>query len=267
MQAVGNARSAAKKAAAKAPLRAPLHLWLLSAAYWFFITISSITLFPLALTIWLLTLPFDRRKWLLHRFTCGWASLYTWLNPAWNITIVGREHIQPGVAYMMIANHQSLLDVLVLFRLFRHFKWVSKAENFRVPCIGWNMSLNGYIKLRRGEKDSIDNMMIACERTIRQGSSVMMFPEGSRSRDGLLRTFKHGAFTIARNTQTPLLPIVIEGTGDALPKAGWVLRWRGHITVRVLPPIPPEQWPAGTPLDVAKNMREFYRQQLGELDE
>ena len=67
----------------------------------------------------------------------------------------------------MVANHLSLLDILVLFRLFRHFKWVSKIENFRIPCIGWNMSLNRYIKLRRGDRESIVQMMEACEKTLR----------------------------------------------------------------------------------------------------
>ena len=91
------------------------------------------------------------------------------------------------VAYVMVANHQSLLDILVLFRLFVHFKWVSKIENFRVPCIGWNMSLNRYIKLRRGDRESVEQMMAACERTLAEGNSIMMFPEGTRSPDGRLQ--------------------------------------------------------------------------------
>ena len=77
---------------------------------------------------------------LLHRFTCFWASLYTWCNPVWRVRVEGREKIRPDATYVMVANHQSFLDILVLFRLFRHFKWVSKIEKFRVPCIGWNMS-------------------------------------------------------------------------------------------------------------------------------
>src|SRR5206468_2056945 len=100
------------------------------------------------------TAPFDRLGALLHRFTCFLASLYTWLNPAWRVRVEGRERIRPDAAYVMVANHQSLLDILVLFRLFVHFKWVSKIENFRVPFIGWNMALTRYIKLRRGSRAS-----------------------------------------------------------------------------------------------------------------
>src|SRR5690606_9060238 len=132
-----------------------------STLFWIFLTLSSIALFPVAVVIWLVTLPFDRRLVVLHRFTCFWASLYTWLNPVWRVHVEGREKIDPRAAYVMVANHQSLLDILVLFRLFTHFKWVSKIENFRVPCIGWNMSMNRYIKLRRGDKESIEQMMAA----------------------------------------------------------------------------------------------------------
>src|SRR5439155_1280932 len=193
---------------------------------------------PVALLIWVVTAPFDRRRALLHRYTCFWASLYTWLNPAWRVRVEGRERIRPDAAYVMVANHQSLLDILVLFRLFVHFKWVSKIENFRVPFIGWNMSLNRYIKLRRGSRDSIARALHACERALAQGNSIMMFPEGTRSPDGRLRAFKPGAFTLAQRTGAPILPIVIEGTASALPKRGFVLQGRHAIRVRVRDEIP-----------------------------
>ena len=256
-------RRVKKKGVVKIP-SPPLWLRLASATFWLFITFSSIALFPFAVLIWLVTAPFDRRKVVLHRFTCFWASLYTWFNPAWPITIEGRENIRPGVAYVMVANHQSLLDILVLFRLFRHFKWVSKIENFRVPCIGWNMRLNGYIPLRRGETRSIAEMMDACARTIDQGSPIMMFPEGTRSRDGRLRTFKHGAFTLAQRKNVPILPIVVEGTGNALPKAGLVLQGRHPIRVRVLPELPPDTWPEGDVETLTQHVRQVFKRELGE---
>jgi 1-acyl-sn-glycerol-3-phosphate acyltransferase len=220
----------------------------LSLVFWVFLVTSSLVLFPLALVIWALTLAFDRRLVVLHRFTCFWASLYTWLNPAWRVHVEGREKIRPKTAYVMVANHQSLLDILVLFRLFAHFKWVSKIENFRVPAIGWNMSLNRYIKLRRGDQASAERMMRACERTLAAGSSVMMFPEGSRSADGQLRPFKRGAFALAQRAGAPLLPIVLQGTAQALPKRGFVLQGRHEIHVRVLDEIPHSTF-AGSPVD------------------
>jgi 1-acyl-sn-glycerol-3-phosphate acyltransferase len=236
-----------------------------SLVFWTFIVLSSLLLFPVAVAIWAATVLFDRKLVVLHRFTCFWASLYTWLNPVWRVHIEGREKIRRGVAYVMVANHQSLLDILVLFRLFVHFKWVSKIENFRVIVIGWNMSLNRYIKLRRGDRDSIARMMDDCTRTLAEGSSVMMFPEGTRSPDGRLRDFKHGAFTLAQQAGAPLLPIVIEGTSHALPKRGFVLQGRHAIRVRVLDEIPYASF-AHTPVDVlVGEVRERIAAELGKL--
>ena len=239
----------------------------LSLVFWLFLVASSIVLFPVAVLIWAVTAPFDRRRALLHRFTCFWASLYTWLNPAWRVRVEGRERIRPDAAYVMVANHQSLLDILVLFRLFVHFKWVSKIENFRVPFIGWNMSLNRYIKLRRGSRDSVERALHACERALAQGSSIMMFPEGTRSPDGRLRAFKPGAFTLAQRTGAPILPIVIEGTASALPKRGFVLQGRHAIRVRVLDEIPHASF-AREPVEaVTEAVRERFVAALGEREQ
>jgi len=213
---------------------------LLSLIFWTFLTSTSILLFPVAVVIWAVTAPFDPRRRLLHQFTCFWASLYSWFNPAWPVTIEGRERIDRKAAYVMVANHLSLLDILVFFRLFIHFKWVSKIENFRVPFIGWNMRLNEYIPLKRGDKASIVRMLRSCRKTLAAGNSIMMFPEGTRSPDGRLRSFKTGAFELAKDTGNPILPIVVTGTSDALPKRGFVLRGRHPIHIKVLHGIPYE---------------------------
>lgn len=212
----------------------------LSIGFWAFVVASSVLLFPGAVLLWSLTAPFGRRRVLLHLYTCFWGSLYTWLNPLWPVTVRGREHVERGATYVMVANHLSLLDILVLFRLFRHFTWVSKAENFRVPLIGWNMRLNAYIPLKRGDRESVTAMLARAEADLRDGISVMIFPEGTRSRDGRLKPFKDGAFQLAATTGLPVLPIVVSGTGDALPARGFVLQGRHPITLTVLPPISSE---------------------------
>lgn len=234
-----------------------------SILFWAFLVATSILLFPVAASIWAVTTPLDRRKRVLHLFTCFWASLYTWLNPAWRVHVEGREKIRPGTTYVMVANHQSLLDILVLFRLFTHFKWVSKIENFRIPCIGWNMTLNDYIELKRGDKQSIGEMMSACAHTLDEGNSIMMFPEGTRSPDGRLRAFKHGAFTLAQGSGCPILPILVEGTADALPKRGFVLRGRHAIRIRVLDEIPHEKIRDREVEDVTREVWEIFATELG----
>jgi 1-acyl-sn-glycerol-3-phosphate acyltransferase len=221
-------------------------------------------MFPIALAIWALTFPFDRRLRLLHRFTCFWASLYTWCNPVWQVEVRGREKIDPRATYVMVANHQSLLDILVLFRLFTHFKWVSKIENFRVPLIGWNMTLNRYIKLRRGDKESILAMLREARRALRARNSIMMFPEGTRSADGRLRAFKTGAFQIAQQTQRPILPIVVDGTAAALPKRGFVLQGRHRITVTVLDALHYAEFAHESVDDLTLRVRELLAKHLGD---
>ena len=236
----------------------------LSTLVWVFVTVSSIVLYPIAVTIWVLTVWFDRRLVVLHRFTCFWASLYTWFNPAWPVTVEGREKIRADTTYVMVANHLSLLDILVLFRLFRHFKWVSKIENFKVPFIGWNMSMNRYIKLRRGDRESVIEMMAECEKTIEGGNSIMMFPEGTRSPTGEMRPFKPGAFELAKKTATAVLPIVISGTADARPKRGCVLQGRHPVRSRVLDPIPPERFADMTVEQLTTHVREWIADASGE---
>ena len=213
-----------------------------SLVFWGFVVVSSVLLFPVAVLLWALTAAFDRRRALLHRFTSLWASLYTWLNPAWPVRLIGRERLYEGKPAVIVANHLSLLDILVLFRLQSHYKWVSKAENFRVPIIGWNMSLCDYIPLRRGDASSIRAMMKQCDRALAGGSSILMFPEGTRSATGRLRRFRSGAFEIAIRNQVPIQPIVIRGTSQALPKQGFILQGRHPISVEILDPISPEKF-------------------------
>lgn len=235
-----------------------------SLLFWGFIFVSSILLFPVAVLLWLVTWPFDRRRWAMHRLTSFWASLYTWLNPAWRVTIKGRERLEERTPTVLVANHLSLLDILVLFRMQSHFKWVSKLENFRVPVIGWNMKLCGYIPLRRGDGASIRAMMRQCDQALAGGNSIVMFPEGTRSSTGRLRRFMPGAFQIASRNRVPIQPIVIRGTSEALPKRGFILQGRHPISVEILDPIPPESFEGIDPDELTARIRQIFVDELKE---
>ena len=125
-----------------------------SILFWAFLVTSSIALFPVAVLIWAVTLPFDRRKRLLHQFTCFWASLYSWLNPAWRVRVEGRGKIRPGVTYVMVANHQSLLDPpliwLALGSPMRRVGFLVKTELERVPIFGVGIKAIGMLPVERG---------------------------------------------------------------------------------------------------------------------
>lgn len=207
-----------------------------------FMLVTSIIFFVVAVIIWLLTVWVDRRLSILHQFTCFWGSLYLWVMPSWKVSVVNRERFRKGVTYVIVSNHQSQLDILVAFLLFRHFKWVSKAEVFKVPFIGWNMFLNGYIRLRRGKMSSIRKMYKDCKQALGSGSSVFMFPEGSRSLTGIPQKFHSGAFSLAKKAEVAILPIAISGTKDALPKKSFNFHGSHDIKIKVLDEIPFEEF-------------------------
>ncbi|MDA0977853.1 MAG: lysophospholipid acyltransferase family protein [Proteobacteria bacterium] len=239
-------------------------LWyrLIAVIYISFIFLTSSVFFVIALVIWLVTFPFDRRLSALHLFTCFWASLYIWVFPPWRVSVEGRENIDPDETYVIVSNHQSLVDILVAFTLFIHFKWVSKAELFRIPLIGWNMSLNRYVKLRRGNSRSIKTMYQACENHLSAGSSVYLFPEGTRSETGQMRQFKEGAFVLAKRLDRPVLPLVINGSRTAVPKNSLNFHGETHVRVSILPPLQPDTFRDLTARELADRVQQTIEANL-----
>ncbi|MBA2882615.1 1-acyl-sn-glycerol-3-phosphate acyltransferase [Desulfosalsimonas propionicica] len=239
---------------------------LIAIAWFSFVGITSVIFFLAALVIKVATVAFDRRLVILQQFTCFWGALYTWIIPAWKIRIEGRQHIDSKKARVVVSNHQSLLDILVLFNLFCHFKFVSKSEIFKVPLIGWNMRFNRYIELKRGDKRSIARMMKDCKKALDEGSSVLIFPEGTRSPDGNIRNFKPGAFILATEHQAPIQPIVISGTNKALPKHSINFHGKCDIRVRVMPEIAYEEFAGLSPEETAQMVREKIIHELDDIE-
>lgn len=211
-----------------------------SVLFWSFFAVSGLAYFLVACLLWLLTLPFDRQRRINHLWSCVWASTYAYAYPGWSVRVTGRDLIQKGQAYVLVANHTSIADIVLLFALFRQFKWVSKTAVFKYPLLGWNMSLSKYVPLERGDKASIDRMMESCRGWLRHGMSVLMFPEGTRSKDGRLQNFKHGAFTLAKDVGVPVVPIAIHGGHLVIPKNRGTFAPKADLWVQVLPPIPSE---------------------------
>ena len=199
--------------------------------------VSSALFFCLALLVFLLTRLFDSNGLVLHLFSCFWAQVYFYCNPFWRLRVTGRENIPWRGPAVLVANHQSLGDILVVFGLYRPFKWVSKSSVFNLPLIGWNMRLNRYMALVRGDKASITRVMAQCRGWLDKGVPVLFFPEGTRSVNGEVQTFKDGAFRLAIEKGCPVIPIVLLGTSDTLPKHGMVLDTRANCTVEVLKPV------------------------------
>ncbi len=241
-----------------------MKLKIISLIVWIVSIITIIIILPLYLLLWLLTVLFDRRLFIAHYALSLWASIYTILNPFWHVTIENREKLNKSKTYVLISNHQSMLDILLLFRLYTHFKWVSKIEIFRIPVVGWIMTLNNYIKIRRGDKKSILGMMETCKKVLESGISILMFPEGTRSVDGSLGDFKDGAFNLALETRTGILPIVIDGASEAIPNKGYLLSKKQRIKIRILDEIKSSEY-INTTVGEIKNRA--YRIMHTELDD
>ncbi len=229
-----------------------------SVVFWAFIALTCPLFFLGALLVRLVTLPFDRRRVALHLYSSAWAAFYVYVNPLWRLRIRGRDRLPWHGAAVLVANHASLIDILVLFGLFRPYKWVSKQEIFTVPVIGWNMRLNDYVPLVRGSGESVRRMMAHCDRLLAAGSPVLIFPEGRRTPDGALQPFKNGAFELAVRHGAPVFPIAVHGTRQALPKHGLVLREHIDARVEVLPALDPAAFP-----DVAA-VRDAAREAIAE---
>lgn len=214
-----------------------------SVAFWVFIGLTCPVFFVGAVSVWLVTLPFDRRRVALHLYSSAWAAFYVYVNPLWRLRVLHRDRLPWRGAAVLVANHASLIDILLLFALFRPYKWVSKQEIFRVPVIGWNMRLNGYVPVVRGSGPSVRRMMELCNRLLGSGSPLLIFPEGRRTSDGTLQPFKDGAFDLAVRHGVPVFPIAVHGSRQALPRKGLILREHINARVEVLPPLAPADFP------------------------
>ncbi len=210
-------------------------------------------------------LPIMGASWLRHRGDptqrmpgrwmrrLGWVS--SALTPLWNFRTEGAPPTDiDHKAYVVVANHESAADPFLLCWLPWDMRWVAKEELFKLPLLGWTFKWSGDIPLRRGDGDSVKTMLQACRDAIDGGISVMMFPEGTRSKTGQLLPFRDGAFRLAIEAQVPVLPLAILGTRDCLQKHS---KWLGHATatVRVLEPIPT----AGMTLDDLPRLRDQAR--------
>jgi 1-acyl-sn-glycerol-3-phosphate acyltransferase len=236
--------------------------FLLTIYEWTLFLLVCFILYPLAVLIFIITAPFDKRKVVLHRFSCFWASLYIWLQPLWKITWEGKEHIKKDQAYVLVSNHQALLDILAIYSLFRHFKWVAKNSLLKVPFLGWNMALNGYIIVKRSDTKSQIKMMKQSEKILKDGSSIMIFPEGTRSSDGNVGRFKRGAFILAEKANVSVIPIALFNMDKAVKKKSLWLNKATDMKAKAFAPINPKDF--NNTKEMSAAVREIISNQMEE---
>jgi 1-acyl-sn-glycerol-3-phosphate acyltransferase len=221
--------------------------------------------FPLTLIIWLFVLPFDKDRKILHWILVHESYLLSFMIPIWKIRIEGREKAVKGNTYVIISNHQSILDILLINCLRYKFKWISKIENSNVPVIGWYLRMADYIIVDRGNEESKIEMLDSSYNYLMKGISIMIFPEGTRSTNNEIGFFKRGAFQLALQANVPVLPILIDGTGGILPKHGLIFGTGHKIRIRVMEPILPDSFKSDTPEALALKISSVMRLGLDEL--
>ncbi|ACG73028.1 1-acylglycerol-3-phosphate O-acyltransferase [Anaeromyxobacter sp. K] len=192
--------------------------------------------FPLALVLFLLTAPFDRRRMAVSELLRWLGEVLLRHAPLWPARIEGSLP-PPPATFVVVPNHQSIVDAIAVACLPRNMKWLGKVEAFRLPWLGWAFHLAGYVPVKRGDRASGAAALGAMRRWLEAGVPVGLFAEGHRTRDGLLQPFHAGPFRLAVDLGVPIVPVAISGAWRAMPPDRAAIR-PSTIQVRILPPVP-----------------------------
>jgi 1-acyl-sn-glycerol-3-phosphate acyltransferase len=212
------------------------------------------------------TIPLATATILFGLFDSNGKSVYR-LNQFWtwsvlriarvSLKIRGLENIDPGQQYVFMVNHQSNIDIPVLVQSLTQFqlRWIAKKELLWVPLFGWAMWATKHITVDRNDPTGARKSLERAKRRIAAGISVVVFPEGTRGRNGRLLPFKKGGFLLALQTGKNIVPITLNGSGQILPSGDWRFR-PGIVEVIVEKPIITASYRAGTLRSLSDQVRQ-----------
>ncbi|MEW6555258.1 MAG: lysophospholipid acyltransferase family protein [Actinomycetota bacterium] len=221
------------------------------------------TCFFVGLGVILIFLRDDRAA---NRIAGVWWSRFCAFVTPMRVKVIGRENIDRDQSYIVASNHQSSYDIFVLFGwLGIDLKWVIKKELRRYPVFGYATLKGGNIIIDRSNPGEAYKSLENARQKIQGGTSIIMLPEGTRSRTGELGEFKKGAFVLARELGLPILPVSITGTRSILPPKTLNL-FPGRATMRVHPPVDIGEYAEGDIERLAADVREVIRQGLEERE-
>src|SRR5690625_1346602 len=220
---------------------------LFSIIIWIYWAVCIISFFLLISILYVLTFPFDRFNTIPNKTLRGLAWVMLKINPGWTMTIEGADLQKISKPTIVISNHQSFLDLPLLYRLPWTMKWVAKKSMFRIPIFGWIIYMTGQLGIdRRSLKSAktLDSLVAP----VKAGIPAMIFPEGTRSRTGNVQHFKNGAFMLAQKYNFNVLPVVLRGGGEAMPPGEWRVSPRQHFVISVLEPLDISQFESASEL-------------------
>ena len=213
---------------------------MLSVIYYIVVSMAWLVLYLASWVALIVCYPFDKKRRVVHKLSAWLTATVFVFAPGAKRRVVGMENIDPEKAYVMVLNHQSMVDILSIYNLPLVFKWVSKREVYRIPLVGRLLLMHGDIVINRASaKEAMQLVHTKGMEWLKKGASVAIFPEGTRSKDGEIHNFKAGAFILAKDAGVPILPIVLDGT-SSLVRKGWMINWKNVTTIKVLPEIPAE---------------------------
>lgn len=172
------------------------------------------------------------------------------------VHVHGRENIKKGQSYVITPNHQSYWDAFLMYGFTGiKFKWVMKKELGKIPFVGWACRMAGHIFIDRSSRSSSMKSISQAESKLKDGMSVVIFPEGTRTHDGRMSRFKRGAFLISEQLGLPILPVAIDGNYTVMSRHAWHVTWSPvHITF--LEPVMPKGNPQNSEQEMAAIMNE-----------
>lgn len=167
-----------------------------------------------------------------------WARCFAWLSLV-SVSVKGHDNISRDKSYVFVANHQGSYDIFAVYGWLGHnFKWMMKKSLERIPFVGIACKASGHIFVDRSSPAAIRHTMQSAEERLRDGMSLVIFPEGARTFTGRMGKFKKGAFALALEFGLPVVPVTIDGAFDVMPRTAKMPR-PGHITLTIHKPIDP----------------------------
>lgn len=194
------------------------------------VTLGLFVVFPVV-SVGMLVKKDPGRKW-VDLVICAWAKMT--ISPFFRVKIKGHDNLPKDKACVYVANHQSFMDILSVYQLFKPFKFVSKASILKIPLVGWAMRRAKTITIEREDRRSQLNTFRECVEALKKGTSIFVFPEGTRSSDGKLLKFKRGPVSIAKRAKVPTVPLTILGTGRLMPAKKEYLLYQNNCGVKLV---------------------------------
>ncbi len=210
---------------------------MLTILYYIFLMAMGFLFLGLSILVLIMTYPFQKSRRYVHELSRVMVNTFFVVPPLWRRRVEGLENLDRSKSYVIVSNHQSMIDIPALYSVPLNFRWVSKREVFRIPVFGRFLMVHGDICINRAKaSEAMSQLLSDGQLWLSRGASIAIFPEGTRSRHGKMLRFHTGAFILAKEAGVEILPVVTSGTTTLIGKSA-LFNWRNEITIKILPPV------------------------------